>query len=60
VSTKKIRVNFVSSQELHEAAKEKAAAEDVSLSQVIRWLLWAWVRGDIPTRPPESEQEAEP
>ena len=45
---------------LHEAAKEKAEAEDVTISQVIRWWLRAWLDGDLPTRPPGLEQEAEP
>lgn len=43
--------------ELHQAAKDKAAAEDVTISQVIRWWLRAWVDGEMPTRPPTTETE---
>lgn len=46
--------------DLHEAAKVKAEAEDVTLSQVVRWWLRAWIDGELPTRPPELEQVTEP
>ncbi len=53
----KVRVSFQLSKELRDTAKEKAQAEDISLSQVIRWWLRAWLDGDLPTRPPTLEQE---
>lgn len=38
--------------DLHAAAKARAEAEDVTISQIIRWWLRAWLDGEIPTRPP--------
>ena len=43
--------------DLHRAAKAKAEAEDVTISQLVRWWLRAWVDGDLPTRPPTAEPE---
>ena len=60
VNKDKVKVTFLSSVELHQAAKDKAAAQDMSLSQVFRWLIGAWVRGNIAARPPGPEQEAGP
>lgn len=51
-----VRLTVVAPKELHEAAKAKADAEDVTLSQVIRWWLWAWVRGDLPTPSPQPRE----
>ena len=52
-----LAATFLAPRRLHEAAKARAEAEDVTLSQVIRWWLWAWVRGELPTpTPPEPEQ----
>jgi hypothetical protein len=57
VSKDTIRLTVLTPRELHEVAKAKADAEDVTLSQLIRWWLRSWVRGDLPTpSPPESEQ----
>jgi hypothetical protein len=52
-----IRLTILAPKELHDAAKAKADAEDVTLSQVIRWWLRAWVRGDLPTTPSPMGKE---
>lgn len=44
--------------ELHDAAKEKADANDVTLSQVIRWYLRAWSQGEVPTYPPGHSKKS--
>ena len=54
-----VRVSFQMPIELRDAAQQKAQAEDVTVSQVVRWYLRAWVDGDIPTRPPRPPK-AEP
>ncbi len=43
--------------ELRQAAIEKAATYDITLSHVVRWYLRAWLKGDAPLFPPESEEE---
>lgn len=48
----KVRLTVLTPRDLHEAAKAKAAAEDVTISQLVRWWLRAWVDGDLPARPP--------
>jgi predicted HicB family RNase H-like nuclease len=53
-----VKLTIRAPRELHEAARAKAEAEDVTISQVIRWWLRAWVRGDLPT-PSPSEREPE-
>ena len=45
--------------ELHEAAKAKAEADDITLSQAIRWYLRAWVQGELSPTLPRSEPEQE-
>jgi hypothetical protein len=42
--------------ELREAAKEKAAREDLTLSQVIRHYLREWIKNDPPTDKQEEDQ----
>jgi predicted HicB family RNase H-like nuclease len=42
--------------ELHQAAKERAKADDVTISQAIRWYLRAWVQGEVATLPPKREK----
>lgn len=54
-----IRLSLQMPRELRDAARAKAEAEDVSMSQVIRWHLTAWVRGELPTRPPKPEQRVD-
>lgn len=43
--------------ELRQAATDKAADHDVTLSHVVRWYLRAWVKGTAPLFPPDSEEE---
>ena len=42
--------------DLHRQVKAKAALEDVTISQVVRWWLRAWVDGELPTRPPSLNE----
>ncbi len=55
VEQKKVRISFQLPEELRDAAQEKARIEDVSVSQVLRWYLRAWVNGEAGTMPPESD-----
>jgi hypothetical protein len=43
--------------ELYEAAQAKAKAEDVTISQLVRWYLRAWIQGDTPRILPHSPPE---
>lgn len=45
--------------ELHVAAKAKAEAEDLTISQVVRWFLRAWVQDEISPILARSEPEEE-
>lgn len=45
--------------ELHEAAKAKAQADDITLSQAIRWYLRAWVQDELSPKLPRSEPKQE-
>lgn len=51
-----MRVSFRAPGHLVQEAKDKAKTEDVTLSQVMRWHLRAWVRGELPTRPPNPKE----
>ncbi len=43
--------------ELHQAAKDRADAADVTLSHVLRWYLRAWVEGRAPLYPPTGQPD---
>ena len=60
MSGEKVRLTILTPRDLHEAAKVRAETEDVTISQLVRWWLRAWLDGELPTRPPGLEQEAEP
>ena len=45
--------------DLHKAARMKALEDDRTLSEVVRQFIRAWLAGEIPTPPPEKEQEQE-
>jgi len=51
--TREERLTLRIDRELKEAARAKAEAEDLTLSQVVRRLLRKWITED----PPESEEE---
>jgi len=53
----KVKMSIELPRELRQAAQEKADAEDVAISQVIRWWLRAWLDGELPTRPPGKEAD---
>jgi len=46
------------SKELHDAVREKTDANDVTLSQVIRWYLRAWSQGEAPIYLPGYSKES--
>lgn len=59
--TKDKSYRFRLPQELYNLAEAKAKSEDITLAQVLRRLLRAWVTGEIvlpPYRSIEGEQEA--
>jgi len=57
MSKDEVRMTIRVPRELHEAAKAKAAAEDVTISQLVRWYLRAWVQGETSRILPRSEPE---
>ena len=59
MDSKKVQISLQLPGELRKAAMAKAQAEDVTLSQVIRWWLKAWVDGYLPTRPTEGRGNGE-
>ena len=54
MSKDEVRLTVRVPRELHEAAKAQALADDVTLSQAIRWYLRAWVQGEVVPTPPRS------
>jgi len=54
--TDNVRLTVLTPRWLHTAAKEKAEALDLTVSQAVRWWLRAWVAGELEAEPPQAEQ----
>jgi hypothetical protein len=52
-----VRLTIRVPKDLHQAAKGKAADDDVTLSHVVRWYLRAWIEGKAPLFPPSESSE---
>lgn len=50
----KNRLGIRISETLQRQAQEKARAKSITLSEVIRWFLERWVRGEIEAVPPQD------
>ena len=57
MSQAEVRMTIRVPKGLHEAAKAKAKAEDVTISQIVRWYLKAWVQDELFFVVPRSDRE---
>ena len=60
VSKDETRMTIRLPRDLLEAAKSKAQADDVTVSQAVRWFLRAWIQDELSPTLSFSEQESKP